>query len=190
MIAIDLDNTIIRYDRAFEAAATRLHCLPNSKRIDKAAVKDAAIKIGGNTLWTHLQALAYGEEVSKAELFPGCATFISACREDVVIISHKTRFPAAGDPVDLREAALTFLAATPLAGLPVHFLDSREAKVAKVSALRPRALIDDLPEIFETPGFPQDTAFHLFDPENARPCWTSTPRLQSWHEAAHLLLDS
>ena len=29
MIAIDLDNTIIRYDRAFEAAAARLQILPS-----------------------------------------------------------------------------------------------------------------------------------------------------------------
>ena len=50
-------------------------------------------------------------------------------------------------------------------------------------------LIDDLAEVFETLGFPSETIFHLFDPENARPDWTASPRLRSWHEARHLLIE-
>ena len=188
MIAIDLDNTIIRYDRAFEAAAARLQCLPAGAQINKATVKTAALASGGNDLWTRLQGLAYGEEIAKAEIFPGCVEFIAAAREELVIVSHKTRFPALGEPTDLRDAARAFLAATSLAGIPLHFLDTREAKVAKLAELRPRALIYDLPEVLQTPGFPPATAFHLFDPDNNHPVWTTTPRVRSWHEAARILL--
>jgi hypothetical protein len=189
MIAIDLDNTIIRYDRAFEAAAARLQCLPFGGPINnKATVKSAAFAAGGNDLWTRLQGLAYGEEIARAEIFPGCVEFFAAAREELVIVSHKTRFPALGQPADLREAARAFLASTPLAGTPVFFLDTREAKVAKLAELRPRAFIDDLPEVLQTPGFPPATAFHLFDPDNNHPVWTTTPRVRSWLEAARILL--
>ena len=188
MIAIDLDNTIIRYDRAFEAAAARLQCLPAGAQINKATVKTAALAVGGNELWTRLQGLAYGDEMRNAEIYPGCVDFFVTAHEELVIVSHKTRFPALGEPADLREAARAFLALTPFAGIPLHFLDTREAKVAKLAELRPRALIDDLPEVFQTPGFPPATAFHLFDPDGVHSEWTTTPRMRSWHEAARILL--
>jgi len=187
MIAIDLDNTIIRYDRAFESAAARLKCLPATAPINKATVKTAALAVGGNELWTRLQGLVYGEEITQAEIFPGCIEFFAAAPEELVIVSHKTRFPALGPRIDLREAARDFLALTPLAGIPLHFLDTREAKVAKLTELRPRALLDDLPEVLQTPGFPPTTAFHLFDPDNTHPNWTATPRIRSWHEALTFL---
>lgn len=186
MIALDLDNTILRYDRAFAAAAARLDCLPQNAPLNKSTIKAAALAAGGNTLWTRLQGLAYGDEITKAELFPGCLEFIAAAREDLVIVSHKTRHPAIGRPTDLREAARTFLASTPLANIPLHFHDTRDDKVAKIASLAPRALIDDLPEILSTPGFPPTTAFLLFDPDNTHPEWTATPRLRSWEDALHL----
>ncbi len=188
MIAIDLDNTIICYDRAFSAAAARLDCLPETAPINKSTIKATAIAAGGNTLWTCLQGIAYGKEITAAELFPGCADFIAAAREDLVIVSHKTKFPAIGHPTDLREAARTFLATTPLADLPLLFLDSRIAKVAKIADLQPRALIDDLPEVMTTDGFPATTVFHLFDPGDSHPCWTVSPRVRSWLEASETLI--
>lgn len=188
MIAIDLDNTIIRYDRAFEAAATALNCLPVGTPINKGTVKTAALAAGGNDLWTRLQGLAYGVEIAEAEIFSGCVEFFAAAREELVIVSHKTRFPALGESTDLREAAIAFLASTPLAGISLHFLDTREAKVAKVAELQPRAMIDDLPAVFKTQGFPTATVFHLFDPDGVHKDWTTTPCVRSWDEAARILL--
>lgn len=189
MIALDLDNTIICYDEAFRAAASQLDCLPEfGVATNKSTIKIAALTCGGNDLWTLVQGLAYGEQIGKATLFLGCAEFVASAQEELVIVSHKTQFPVLGDKTDLREAACIFLAATPLARLPIHFFDTRESKVAKVAELRPRALIDDLPEVFQTPGFPAATTFLLFDPENTHPLWTASPRLRSWHEAHQSLL--
>jgi hypothetical protein len=188
MIALDLDNTIICYDEAFSAAASQLDCLPEPGLvINKSTIKAAALACGGNDLWTRVQGFAYGEQIGKATLFPGCADFVASAQEDLVIVSHKTQFPVLGDKTDLRKAAANWIQSTLLAGLPLHFFDTREAKVAKVAELRPRALIDDLPEVFKTPGFPSATAFILFDPENTHPLWTGSPRLRSWHEARQLL---
>ena len=189
MTALDLDNTIICYDEAFRAAASQLDCLPQpGNAVNKYTIKAAALTCGGNDLWTRLQGLAYGEQIGKATLFPDCAEFVASAQEELVIVSHKTQFPVLGDKTDLREAAANWIRSTPLARLPIHFFDTREAKVAKVAELRPRALIDDLPEVFQTPGFPSATAFILFDPENTRPLWTASPRLRSWPEACKLLL--
>ena len=188
MIALDLDNTIICYDEAFRAAASQLDCLPGPGiATNKSSIKAAALARGGNDLWTRVQGLAYGEQIGKGTLFPGCAEFVASAQEELVIVSHKTQFPVLGDKTDLREAAANWIQSTSLAGLPLHFFDTREAKVAKVAELRPRALIDDLPEILDTPGFPAATAFILFDPENTHPLWTTSPRLRSWHEARQLL---
>ena len=189
MIALDLDNTIICYDEAFRAAASQLDCLPEpGLAINKSTIKAAALACGGNDLWMRVQGLAYGEQIGKGTLFLGCAEFVALAQEELVIVSHKTQFPVLGDKTDLREAAANWIHSTPLAGLPLHFFDTREAKVAKVAELRPRALIDDLPEVFKTSGFPSATAFILFDPENTHPLWTTSPRLRSWHEAQSELL--
>jgi len=189
MIALDLDNTIICYDEAFRAAASQLDCLPEPGIvINKSTIKDAARACGGNDLWTRVQGLAYGEQIGNGTLSPGCAEFVASAQEELVIVSHKTQFPVLGDKTDLREAAANWVRSTPLASLPLHFFDTREAKVAKVAELRPRALIDDLPEVFKTPGFPAATAFILFDPDNSHTSWTTTPRIRSWLEAQSELL--
>lgn len=189
MIALDLDNTIICYDEAFRAVASQLDCLPEPGIvIDKSSIKASAFARGGNDLWTRVQGLVYGEQIGKGTLFPGCAEFVASAQEELVIVSHKTQFPVLGDKTDLREAAANWVRSTPLASLPLHFFDTREAKVAKVAELRPRALIDDLPEVFKTPGFPSATAFILFDPDNSHPLWTASPRIRSWRKAQSELL--
>jgi hypothetical protein len=189
MIALDLDNTIICYDEAFRAAASQLDCLPEPGiAINKSTIKTSALTCGGNDLWTRVQGLAYGEHIGNGTLFPGCAEFVALAQEELVIVSHKTQFPVLGDKTDLREAAANWIHSTPLAGLPLYFFDTREAKVAKIFELRPRALIDDLPEVFQTPSFPPETIFHLFDPDNSHTSWTATPRIRSWREAQSELL--
>ena len=191
MIALDLDNTIICYDEAFRAAASLLDCLPAvGIAISKPTIKAAALAKGGNDLWTRLQGLVYGEQIGKATLYTGCADFVAASREEIVILSHKTQFPVLGSRSDLRKAATTWLESTPLAHLPLHFFDTRDAKVAAIAALNPRAIIDDLPEVFLTAGFPSSTTFFLFDPVQAHSDWSLTPRVISWTNAVYQILTS
>ncbi len=191
MIALDLDNTIICYDEAFRTGASLLACLPAvGTPINKSSIKAAALAKGGNDLWTRLQGLVYGEQIGMATLYPGCADFVAASREEIAILSHKTQFPVLGSRSDLRKAATGWLESTPLANLPLHFFDTREAKVAAIAALTPRVIIDDLPEVFLTAGFPSSTTFFLFDPIQAHPDWTLTPRVISWSDAHDQILTS
>lgn len=196
MIALDLDNTIICYDEAFRAAAEAVGCLPEKgDRLDKSSVKEAALAVGGNELWTRLQGLAYGDGISNAKLFPGCLEFIHRAlngNEALSIISHKTEFPAIGPRVNLRLAAMRWLECNGLLlgdRLPVIFCDSRQEKIKCIAAFDCRALIDDLPEVFQSPDFPAQTLFVLFDPSDTHPDWSGSPRISSWDLAAKLLLE-
>ncbi len=195
MIALDLDNTIICYDEAFRVAAALTGCpLPKGTDSSKAAVKSAALAAGGNVLWTQIQSIAYGEGILQASSFPGCREFIEhafACGEELAIVSHKSEFPAVGDRVNLRVAADNWLVRNNMkfgGKLPVYYCDSRDEKVNRVNKLECRALVDDLPEVFWSSGFPQRTAFVLFDPAGRHSDWTATARVSSWSEALRLLL--
>ena len=195
MIALDLDNTIICYDDAFRAAAEEADCLPaNGIALNKASVKAAAFAKGGNDLWTRLQGGAYGSGIQKAKPFFGCKQFIYRAldrNEKLSIISHKTEYPAIGAKENLRVAAINWLGNNGLSfgsRLPVIFCDSREEKVERIRAFACRALIDDLPDVFRTPGFPLATRFILFDPACEHEGWSASPRVTSWVEAADVLL--
>jgi len=195
MIALDLDNTIICYDEAFRAAAEKVGCLPAScERVDKSSVKAAAMAAGGNELWTRVQGIAYGDGISSATPFPGCVEFIQCALHanvPLAVISHKTEYPAIGPRVSLRHTALSWMekhGLPPDDQLPVNFCDSREEKVARLVSLNCRALVDDLPEVFLTPGFPAGTLFVLFDPVESHADWSASPRVTSWQAAATLLL--
>lgn len=189
MIALDLDNTIICYDEAFRAAAADVG-LPGGLA-DKSSVKSAALAAGGNDLWTRVQGIAYAEGISQAALFPGCMEFIhraSRTKVPLAVFSHKTEYPAIGPRVNLRNAAMRWLEKQGLRHLPVSFCDSREEKVASVASSNCRALIDDLPEVYQSPGFPARTLFVLFDPADGHSGWSASPRVASWQAAADLLL--
>jgi hypothetical protein len=195
MIALDLDNCIICYDRPFFSASKRAGCAPaHGASPSKEEVKAAAFARGGNELWTLLQGEVYGTGIYEAEIFPGCREFVNralAAGERLVILSHKTKFPALGPQVDLRAAASKFLEENDfptVSQVPVHFCDTREEKVARLGELGCRAIVDDLPAVYNTPGFPTQTRFVLFDPSNAHAEWSATPRVGSWSKAAELLL--
>lgn len=194
MIALDLDNTLICTDGAFEAAARELDLpLPAGVPVTKALVKPAALAAGGNELWTRLQGIAYGDGLVHAVPFPGCRDFIAAALdrgESLAIVSHKTRYPAIGPRVNLHQAADAWLDRHDMrfdGRLPAWYCESRADKVVRLGALAPRALVDDLPEVFQCPGFPPATAFILFDPGNRHADWTATPRATSWTDVSRLL---
>jgi hypothetical protein len=187
MIALDLDNTIVCYDRAFlSAAASEGLRLPAGAPPSKGLVKSAALAAGGDALWTRIQGVAYGEGMVHASLFPGCREFIDEAfrrGEEVAIVSHKSEYPASGLPVNLRKAADDWLARSQLGlggRLAVHYCDSRAEKVARVSALDCRVLVDDLPEVYQAGGFPARTTFVLFDPAGEHLGWTASARVDSW----------
>jgi len=166
LIGLDLDNTIIDYERAFAPVAEEIGLIPKgtglaSKEEIKATLRGAA----GEEAWMRLQGQIYGRYIERATPYPGVADFISAVISRggrVVIISQKTRFghfDAAG--IDLHEAALGwldrrgFFTRDGLDRADVYFEETRSAKLARIAETGCDVFVDDLPEIFCDPAFPK-----------------------------------
>ena len=195
-IGIDLDNTIICYNRVFALVGRKLGLLPRAFKGSKAAVKAhlLARNDGDETDWMRLQGQVYGAFINHAKPFPGVARFVAraaAAGAKPAIVSHKTKhgdFDAAA--IDLREAALGWLVDHQIAGVPgaaleatdVHFEESRDAKVARIGALNFTHFIDDLPELFAHCDFPSATRGILFAPRSSRREAPPGVRVMaSWH---------
>lgn len=158
-VGLDLDNTLICYDRAFVVVGKAEGLLPPSFAGNKSAVKRTLLAErpdGG--LWEALQGLVYGRRIDAATVFEGAAEFIAMCRREaeiVAIVSHKTE-RAHRDPLtDLRQAALDWMEARHFfdaAGLGldrgnVYFEGSRADKVRRIGALGCDLFVDDLAEV-------------------------------------------
>jgi hypothetical protein len=174
-IGIDFDNTIACYDGVFHAAALERGLIPAGLDRDKNSVRDYLNGTGKASAFTELQGHVYGARMDLASPYPGFSGFVATAREaghDLFIVSHKTRHPILGPKHDLHAAARGFLASQGLIGddagqiepSRVFFELTKEAKVQRIATLSCDAFIDDLPEIFGQPGFPEATRRILFDP--------------------------
>jgi hypothetical protein len=181
-IGIDFDNTIIRYDGVFVAAARRRGLIPDGWSGRKIEVRDfLRAQPDGELAWQGLQGWVYGEGIGDAEMFAGVNDFLSTCRRAgarVYVVSHKTQHGHQDpDRTDLRAAARGWMQATGLVGTEhaalapadVYFEDTLAAKIARLASLKLDVFIDDLIDVFEQPQFPQGVRCILFaDPKTSR----------------------
>ncbi len=179
-IGIDLDNTLINYDQAFQQVGREEGLLPASFEGNKAAVKRALLaERPDGYLWESLQGLVYGRRIDAATLFDGVAGFLEACRaggDAVAVVSHKTE-RAHHDPhqTDLRTAAVRWMeskrffdgAGLGIARQDVHFEATRDDKVKRIQALACDVFVDDLAEVLGHVGMPAACRKILFgsDPQ-------------------------
>src|SRR4051812_2180242 len=190
-IGIDLDNTIISYDALFHLVALEKRLIPGDLPAKKNAVKQCVQGRHGNATWTRLQAEVYGPRLEQAVPFDGVIEFFLHCRAaglSTCIISHKSRFPALGEPHDLREAALGWLErkgwfdanGIGLSRSDVEFHDTRQAKVHAIGQRCCTVFVDDLPEVFSEEDFPSETSRILFDPDATHPAQPGWKTAASW----------
>jgi hypothetical protein len=174
-IGVDFDNTIVSYDTLFHRVALERGLIPSDLPSTKLNVRDYLRQAGKEDTWTEMQGYVYGARMDDAVAYPGAIDFFAWARSeniDLSIVSHKTRHPILGHPYDLHEAARRWVAKIlierpgPLIDeVDVHFELTKEAKLARISALGLDFFIDDLPEILVADGFPDRTAPILFDPD-------------------------
>lgn len=181
MIGLDLDNTLISYDKAFALAAIRLGLLPSgAQAMTKAEVKqklcDGPL---GETAWMRLQGQVYGAAIDTACLFDGVLDFIDHFHRlgvPMAVVSHKTRFGHFDETrTDLRQAALVWLerhqvlADGRLSAARVFFESTKEDKIRRIRDMDFAVFVDDLPEILSHPDFPATTRRVLFAPAGTVP---------------------
>ncbi len=200
-IGIDLDNTIVCYDRVFHQLGVQRGWIPMDTPATKLAVRSYLREHDREDAWTELQGEAYGPGMETATAFAGCIDLLQtwlAAGIDLVIVSHRTRVPHLGPPHDLHSAARRWLersglvAATGTAVRPecVHLETTRAAKCVRIAELGCSHFIDDLPELFAERGFPRDALGILFDPDGAHPQSTAALRARSWAEIGQRLRDT
>lgn len=174
-VGLDFDNTVVSYDALFHKIAREGGLIPQETPVSKVSVRDHLRKIGKEELWTEMQGTVYGGRMAEAAAFPGVQGFLGWARGAgiaVSIVSHKTRYPFLGTQYDLHAAARNWIArnlrdaAGPLVSPEhVYFELTKDAKLARISAIGCSAYVDDLPEILLAPAFPAGTERLLFDPD-------------------------
>jgi hypothetical protein len=190
-IGIDLDNTLICYDQAFQRVGKEEGLLPSSFEGDKAAVKRALLKERPDgLLWETLQGLVYGRRIDAATLFDGVARFLEVCHargDTVAIVSHKTEL-AHHDVLhtDLRAAAAQWMESNRFfesAGLGlqhqnVYFESTRDDKIRRIAALGIDLFVDDLAEVLGHEHMPAACRKILFGQEPQ----DRFEQYPTWHE--------
>lgn len=175
-IGIDLDNTLIAYDKVFAECGVECGYLPSNWQGNKSEVKAYLLAFdGGEKKWQILQGQVYGRYLYRAELFPGVHRFLLRCKARdirVEIISHKTEY-GHEDPhrVSLRRAALTFLSQNGLYSTReeklidrVEFCDTRSEKISRIVKGSYDWFIDDLQEVLTAARQVNCTKTMLFQP--------------------------
>ncbi len=197
-LGIDFDNTLVCYDQAFYRAALDRGLIEPELAPVKNVIRDTLRKQGREADWTELQGFVYGPGIQEAELFPGVRESLDELREagwDLMIVSHKTRYPYKGPQYDLHQHARDWLVQKQLCGgadalfdsNSVHLEPAREAKVNRIATLACEAFIDDLPEVLGHEAFPKSTRPILFDP-NAIQDPSPWEVMTQWTHARGLIL--
>lgn len=164
-IGIDLDNTIIGYDRLFHEMALTHGLIPTTFVGSKREIRDHIRKMPeGDFGWQRLQAIVYGPAIGGATPADGALEFIRHARKhgaELTIVSHKTAWANMGTTsVNLRDAAREWLRGNGFVGddsVPegnLYFETTRSEKIARIRSLRCTHFIDDLEEVFNDESFP------------------------------------
>ncbi|MFA5166914.1 MAG: haloacid dehalogenase-like hydrolase [Candidatus Omnitrophota bacterium] len=193
LIGIDFDNTIVCYDDIFHRVALERGLIPGDTPKNKKSVRDYLRKTGKEDIWTEMQGYVYGTRMSGVPAFPGaldCITKLKASRIPVFIISHKTHYPYKGEAYDLHAAAREWLGANGISLKNVFLVETKAGKLAQIGECGCTHFIDDLPEFFAEPAFPQNTMKLLFSPTRteAPPLDKTVVVFRSWREIAEFLL--
>lgn len=199
IVGIDLDNTIIDYTGVFHRHAVARGLIPASVPTGKDDVRDYLRGQGRDDLFTELQGFVYGPGLSEARPYAGIKeAWANLHRHGAVlyIVSHKTPRPFRGPPYDLPQYAREWLSANGFIGnnagrIPMDavFLEpTKEAKLARIRALRCDWFIDDLPEFLAEPEFPETVRRILFDPNGRAPADDRWLIARDWQEVGRIII--
>ena len=199
-IGLDLDNTIINYGSLFYDVALEKKWIPAECQKDKIGVREYLQAKGRNDLWTELQGLVYGHYLAQALPYPGVDDFLLECGKlkiPVWIISHKTRFPAAGCQYDLHASASAWLFSSGLihdetGGVNkerIIFCETRSEKIAAIARFKLTHFVDDLPEVFLDADFPKGIKKYLYSPDGVKTQPTSCEPVSSWQGLKMIILN-
>jgi hypothetical protein len=200
-IGLDFDNTIVCYDAVIEELADELFDLPPEVPRTKLGLREFLRSEGREHEWTAFQGELYGPGMRQAQPFEGAIeTMLHLVEQgyELVIVSHRSLRPYAGEPHDLHAAAHGWVEdRLQSVGLfttknvaAVNFLETFDQKIAMIGHQSCKAFVDDLPEVLTDTGFPSSTIQILFNPfENSkRRINERNLAISAWHQLPPLLI--
>jgi len=205
LIGLDFDNTIVCYDRAVKILAKKLKDIPPSIAITKPSLRDFLRSAGREDEWTELQSELYGPGMLYAEPYEGVVGSIKELKRhghDLVIISHRTRYPYSGRRHNLHYHAKKWISKN-LATHDLfsdadrskkrfdtaHFLESKDLKLMMIKKLGCNIFVDDLLEILTHVDFPNETAPIHFAPNHKSCECNGIKTVHNWQELTLSILD-
>jgi len=196
LIGFDFDNTIACYDQAIAKLADELFDLPPNVPRTKVEIRDYLRQQGREPEWTKFQGELYGPGMRYAKPFDGAIEtmiHLRLCAHEMVIVSHRTPRPYAGPQYDLHQAARKWITRylqrhKLFTDDRIHFLATRDAKIAKIKQLGCNIFIDDLPEVLDAPDFPSDVLGMLFKPiDDVTENIAQRLQISQWRQLPNLL---
>ena len=174
-IGFDFDNTIVCYDQAIEILSAALK-LPDDLNRNKLSIRDYLRSQNREHEWTEFQGTLYGPGMKHAkpyEFFIEITNLLKNQKHELFIISHRSKYPYAGEKHDLHQFAKIWLkdkinTSQLIFDKNIYFLETLENKIKKINELRIDLFIDDLLEVIDHKIFPTETRAILFDPDNKK----------------------
>lgn len=112
LIGIDFDNTIVSYDRLFHELAMQKGLISEEVKPDKVSIREYLNNRNKGDEFTKLQGEVYGKEIERAIPCIGVENALRTMKRlghELIIISHKTKYPYKGIKYNLHEAAWRWL---------------------------------------------------------------------------------
>ena len=174
----DLDNTLIDYSNAVQKYCSN-EGLDECKTLDSLRV---LLRESDNTGrdWQLAQGWLYTDGLSYARPSQGAlelCEFLRTSDFELLIVSHKTAHtPDFCGKKPLREIATRWirdgdLASYFLGNKSIYFESTRSLKVERIQKLNINYFVDDLVEVFQEPGYPQDVRSFLLSGAGSELTW-------------------
>jgi hypothetical protein len=174
----DLDNTLIDYSNAVQEYCSN-EGLDECKSLDSLRVLLRESDKSGR-LWQLAQGWLYTDGLSYARPGEGALELCEFLRKsdfELLIVSHKTTYtPDFCGQKPLREIATKWirdgdLASYFLGNKSIYYESTRGLKVERIQKLNLNFFVDDLVEVFQEPGFPQDVRSFLLSGTRSELTW-------------------
>jgi hypothetical protein len=172
-IGFDFDNTIVCYDQAIEILSAEIN-LPDHLNCNKLSIRDYLRSQNREHEWTKFQGTLYGPGMKHAkpyDFFIEITNVLKKQEHELFIISHRSKYPYAGEQHDLHQYAKIWLedkinSKQLICNKNIYFLETLENKIKKINELELDLYVDDLIEVINHKIFPAETKAILFDPDN------------------------
>ena len=195
-LGLDFDNTLIDYDEVFYKVAYQKGLIPKNIDKNKASVRKYLVGENREEEFTLLQGEVYGSKILEAKKSEGMFEILNLLKNKgvkLIIVSHKTIFPYAGEKYNLHNAAKNWL-------IKNHFFDpnylgmdekdvyfeiTKEKKIKRIHQLNINYFIDDLESILEMIN--SDIERILYNPNNIEPKLKGIKVINSWRKLPDLI---